>query len=163
MNDTNHSKPLAESLVFTGDGHLADLGVSIFADAELGLLPPAAIAHGEACEKCALRIGELALESQVLRTDLRAAVAHAAMNQAKFPTWAVSLVAAFGTLFALPVLGQTVSAAHAQGTELAHSAPLALRSFQSSLSTSGVLLVCMSTLALLACALLGRRLLAGRA
>lgn len=160
MNETKNTDPLAESLVFTADGHLADLGVSIYADAELALLPPAAIEHGETCDACALRIGELALQSQVLRVDLQAAVREVEARQAKFPTWAVGLVAAVGAVFALPLVGKTVSSAHAQSAELAHSAPLALRSIQSSLSTTGALLVCTSMLALLACTLLGRRLLA---
>ena len=164
MKHTNDHPALAfvlsESLVFSADGHLSDLGVSIFADAELGLLPLPAVHHGETCDACALRIGEIALRSEALRVDLRAAMAHAKVTQAKFPVWAVGLAAAVSALFALPVFGQAISAAHNQSTALAHSAPLALRSIQSSLSTAGVMLVCTSMLAILACTFLGRRILA---
>ncbi|MFO0666192.1 MAG: hypothetical protein U0174_19720 [Polyangiaceae bacterium] len=166
MKNMPHSKPdlpLPESLVFGSDGHLVDLGIGIFADAEFSLLPESAVLHGESCEACARRIGELALQSASLRSDLRVVMAEAEAREkatAKFPTWAVCLASLVSAAAALPLFGKVVSSAHAQGSELAKSAPLAFRSVQGSLSTSGVLLVCVSFAAIAMCTLLGRRLLA---
>lgn len=158
-HETSMNGELAESLVFDAEGHLADLGVSIFADAEFSLLPASAILHGETCEACAMRIGNLALLSMSVGADIRHAAQGAATTQARFPAWAVGLAAAVSAAFALPLFGQLVSNAHAQGRELAHSAPLALRSLQSSLQASGFLFVCISLLALATCTFIGRRLL----
>jgi hypothetical protein len=64
---------LPADLTFAPDGHLTDVCLSCVSDGEIGLVPPAALAHLDACEPCARRLGEAALLSVAAGAALREA------------------------------------------------------------------------------------------
>jgi hypothetical protein len=94
---------IGEAQAFLVTGHLSDLALSTLADAELALLPEAAIAHAEACAHCAAQVGALAVFSAEL-AEAYAAVprtAHAAWKAPWKAAWGSALLAAAGSLWSL--------------------------------------------------------------
>lgn len=61
---------LAPEIVFAESGHLTDVAVTAFADAQ-PVLPAEAIAHVAACDACAARVAESALASVAIGEALR--------------------------------------------------------------------------------------------
>lgn len=68
---THDPEGLGPELSFEPDGHLTELCLTCLSDGELALVPPEALAHLDACEPCARRLGEAALLSVATGEALR--------------------------------------------------------------------------------------------
>jgi len=93
---------LPADLTFAPDGHLTDLCLTCVSDGELGLVPPGALDHLDACEPCARRLGESALLAVVAGEELRAA-ADAALVHLTAPLFVPPVSAVVPVASAAPV------------------------------------------------------------
>lgn len=91
-----------QRLLFGDDGHLTDVALTAIADGQ-NLLDEEALAHFEACETCALGVGEAALLSLELHDDLKAA-ASLALARKPVPVFALALAFVSVLVTALPAL-----------------------------------------------------------
>lgn len=82
-----------EGLVWLSDGHVSDWVLNALVDAEVSLLPEAAVSHVDTCEHCTDRMAHMAAMAFALGEELSHLVEQEASRKAPFPR------ALFGTAF----------------------------------------------------------------
>lgn len=106
--DGRTSELLPEELVWDETGHITELAATAIADGEVHLLPQAATAHLDACERCLRATGEAALLSvksaEWLGSPERRPQAKEATRRAPLPWAAIAAALAIAALGALPSL-----------------------------------------------------------
>lgn len=106
---TNQTKELLlpDELQWADGGHASDIVLTAMADGQLGIIPPAVLAHIGACHLCTTHLGNAALLSLHTGREL-AFVARLEVNDAaagaRFPRLAVALGLAFAAVGLVPTL-----------------------------------------------------------
>jgi hypothetical protein len=98
MSDTSDFLP--DELSWAAGGHASDVALTAIADGQRAIVPPAVLAHVEACTACTTHLGHAALLSIHAGAELAAARQHAHLTERRpLPRLAIALglaVAAIG-------------------------------------------------------------------
>jgi hypothetical protein len=107
---------LGRELLLDPDGHLSEIGAGALADGQDALIPADLLAHAASCPECQLRLGQQALQVELVHRALGAdpAPALASTRAPALPWRSLLIAAALAALGAAPTLLAPETAASAR-------------------------------------------------